>query len=98
MYGMGLDPRVNIIHEETLWASSFFLKAQDMHRITLTKNIVNHADHIVFMISGNEKAVALHAVLEGGKNPDVYPSQVIIPTQGELNFFIDEAAGSKLKA
>ncbi len=68
-----------------------------MYRITLTKNIVNHSDHIVFMISGKEKANALHEVLEGEKNPDLYPSQVIAPTQGELHLFTDEAAASGLK-
>jgi 6-phosphogluconolactonase len=94
---LSLFPGTPVIHEETFWVSSLFLKAQDMHRITLTRNVVNHADHIVFMISGYEKAVALHAVLEGEKNPDLYPSQVIIPTQGELHFFVDEAAASGLK-
>lgn len=67
-----------------------------MYRITLTKNIVNHADHIVFMISGKAKAHALHEVLEGEKNADLYPAQVIIPTQGELHFFTDEEAASLL--
>jgi 6-phosphogluconolactonase len=95
---LSLFPGTPVIHEEKLWVTSFFLKAQDMYRITLTKNIVNHANHIVFMISGNEKASALHAVLEGEKNPNLYPSQVIIPSQGELHFFTDEAAASKLKA
>ena len=37
-------------------------------------------------------------VVEGEKNPDLYPSQVIIPTQGELHFFTDEAAAAKLNA
>jgi 6-phosphogluconolactonase len=50
------------------------------------------------MISGKEKAHALHEVLEGEKNPDLYPSQVIIPSQGELHFFTDEAAASMLDA
>ena len=95
---LSLFPGTPVIHEEKLWATSFFLKAQDMHRITLTKNIVNHSNHIVFMISGNDKAHALHEVLEGEKNPDKYPSQVIIPTQGELHFFTDEAAASLLNA
>jgi 6-phosphogluconolactonase len=35
-------------------------------------------------------------VLEGEKNPDLFPSQVIVPTQGELHFFIDKTAASKL--
>ena len=89
---------IAVIHEENSWVSSFYLKEQDMYRITLTKNIVNHAKHIVFMISGKEKARAVHEVLEGERNPDLYPSQIIIPTQGELHFFMDEAAASMLKS
>jgi 6-phosphogluconolactonase len=95
---LSLFPGTPVIHEEKLWVTSFFLKAQNMYRITLTKNIVNHSNHIVFIISGSEKANALHQVLVGEKNPDLYPSQVIIPTQGELHFFVDEAAASKLNA
>jgi 6-phosphogluconolactonase len=95
---LSLFPHTQVIHEEKTWVTSFFLKAQNMYRITLTKNIVNHSNHIVFMISGSEKANALHHVLEGEKNPDLYPSLVIIPTQGELHFFMDEAAASKLNA
>jgi 6-phosphogluconolactonase len=93
---LSLFPGTSVIHEEKLWVTSFFLEAQKMDRITLTKNIVNHAEHIVFMISGKEKAHAVQAVLQGEKNPDRYPSQVIIPTQGELHFFMDEAAASGL--
>jgi 6-phosphogluconolactonase len=97
---LSLFPGTAVIHEEKSWVTGFYLKAQDMYRITLTKNIVNHSDHIVFMISGKEKANALYEVLEGEKNPDLYPSQVISPTQGELHFFTDDAAaaGLKLKA
>ena len=93
---LSLFPREPIIHEEKLWVSSYYLKAQDMFRITLTKNIVNRAEHIVFMISGTGKAHALHEVLEGEKNPNRYPAQLIIPVRGELHFFIDEAAASLL--
>jgi 6-phosphogluconolactonase len=93
---LSLFPGTPVIQEGKSWVSSFFLTAQDMYRITLTKNIVNHANHIVFMISGKEKAHALHEVLEGERNPEKYPSQVIIPTQGELHFFTDEAAASAL--
>jgi 6-phosphogluconolactonase len=93
---LSLFPGTTVIHEEKLWSTSFFLKSQDMNRITLTKNIVNHSDHIVFMISGGEKANAVFEVLEGEKNPDLFPSQVIVPTQGELHFFMDKTAASKL--
>jgi 6-phosphogluconolactonase len=93
---LSLFPGEAIIHEEKLWVNSYYLKAQDMFRITLTKNIVNRSEHIVFMISGSEKAHALHEVLEGEKNPERYPAQLILPVRGELHFFIDESAASLL--
>jgi 6-phosphogluconolactonase len=95
---LSLFPGTPVIHEEKSWVISYYLKAQDMPRITLTKNIVNHANHIVFMISGKDKSHALYEVIEGERNPDLYPSQVILPTQGELHFFVDESAASELKA
>jgi 6-phosphogluconolactonase len=95
---LSLFPGTTVIHEENSWVAAYYLKTQEMSRITLTKNIVNHADHIVFMISGRDKAHALKEVIEGERNPDLYPSQVIIPTQGELHFFLDEPAASELKA
>jgi 6-phosphogluconolactonase len=93
---LSLFPGTPIIHEEKLWVSGYFLKSQNMYRITLTKNIVNRAKHIVFMISGKDKANALREVVEGVRNPDLYPAQVILPTTGELHFFMDEAAASLL--
>ena len=95
---LSLFPGTPVIHEEKSWVVSFYLKAQDMYRITLTKNIVKNADHIVFMISGRDKAHALYEVTEGERNPDLYPSQTIVPTQGELHFFVDESAAAELKA
>jgi 6-phosphogluconolactonase len=103
LLGMGEDghtlslfPGEPVIHEEKLWVTTFYLKSQDMYRITLTKNIVNRADHIVFMVSGTEKAQALHEVLEGDYQPERFPAQVILPTLGELHFFMDKAAASLL--
>jgi 6-phosphogluconolactonase len=93
---LSLFPGTPVIHEEKSWVSGFFLKSQNMYRITLTKNIVNRAKHIVFMISGKDKANALREVVEGVRNPDLYPAQVILPTTGELHFFMDEAAASLL--
>ena len=44
-----------------------------MYRITLTKNIVNQADHIVFMVSGYEKAHAFTKCWKEKKIPTVFP-------------------------
>ena len=63
-----------------------------MHRITLTPPVVNAAKCVVFLVSGINKTKALHKVFNENYNPDKYPSQVIKPTNGELHWFVDEAA------
>ena len=68
-----------------------------MYRITLTAPIVNRAACVAFLVSGAGKAVALKEVIEGDYRPDLYPSQVIKPVNGELHWFLDEAAAANLE-
>jgi 6-phosphogluconolactonase len=93
---LSLFPGMPVIHEEKLWATAFWLPAQDMYRITLTKTIVNRSACVAFLTAGAAKAHALKEVLKGAPNPDLYPSQVIKPV-GELHWFVDEAAAAGLK-
>jgi 6-phosphogluconolactonase len=92
---LSLFPGTEIVHEEQAWVKAYFLKAQDMYRITLTKAIVNRAASVAFLTTGPGKAHALREVLKGPYNPDLYPSQEIKPL-GELHWFIDEAAAAGL--
>jgi 6-phosphogluconolactonase len=94
---LSLFPGTDIVHEEKAWVKAFFLPAQDMYRITLTKTIANRAAHIAFLTTGPGKAHALKEVLKGAYNPDLYPSQEIKPVNGELHWFVDEAAAAQLK-
>jgi 6-phosphogluconolactonase len=94
---LSLFPGTAVVHEEKAWATSFFLKAQDMYRITLTKTIVNRAARVAFLTTGSKKAHALKEVLKGAYNPDLYPSQEIKPVTGELHWWVDEAAAALLK-
>jgi 6-phosphogluconolactonase len=94
---LSLFPGTSIIHEEKKWVMSFFLQSQNMNRISLTRPIANRAAAIAFLTTGKNKAIALQEVLEGNYNPDLYPAQVINPTNGELHWFVDQAAASLLK-
>jgi 6-phosphogluconolactonase len=103
LLGMGEDghtlslfPGTEVVHEENAWTKAFFLKAQDMYRITLTKSIVNRSSKIAFLTTGENKADALHEVIEGKYNPDLYPAQVIKPIKGELHWFVDSDAALEL--
>lgn len=94
---LSLFPGTPVIHEDKAWVTSFFLKAQDMYRITLTAPVVNQAACVVFMATGAGKALTLKSVIEGAYNPDQFPSQVIRPEDGELHWFVDEAAAGALE-
>ncbi len=94
---LSLFPHTAVIHEKKAWVSSFYLDAQQMYRITLTAPIVNRAKKIAFLTFGSNKANALYEVLKGARNVDLYPSQIIQPAHGEVDWFVDEAAAALLK-
>jgi 6-phosphogluconolactonase len=92
---LSLFPGTPVIHENEKWVTSLFLDPQNMHRITLTAPFVNRSARVAFLTSGKSKAPALAQVLEGDFDPDHYPAQVIKP-MGELHWFVDEDATSRL--
>jgi 6-phosphogluconolactonase len=94
---LSLFPGYEIIHEKHAWVVSVFLKEQNMTRITLTAPVVNLSKRIAFLVTGADKADALVHVLEGHFVPDMYPAQVIQPVNGELIWFVDEAAAARLR-
>jgi len=94
---LSLFPGTRVMHIENKSVTSLFLKQQDMYRITLTAPIVNRAACVVFLVSGSGKAAALKEVIEGDYQPDLYPSQVIKPLNGELHWFLDKAAAANLE-
>jgi 6-phosphogluconolactonase len=65
-------------------------------RLTFTPPLLNAARHVLFLVTGSEKADAVHAILEGEYNPDEYPAQIVRPTSGEVTWMLDTAAASKL--
>jgi 6-phosphogluconolactonase len=73
-----------------------FVPQLDRWRITLTPRAINAAHHVGITAGGAEKADALHAVLDGPRRPDVYPSQLVAPVDGSLRWFVDAAAAAKL--
>jgi 6-phosphogluconolactonase len=67
-------------------------------RLTCTPSLLNAAVHVLFLVTGLDKADAVQAILEGENNPDEYPAQIIWPPEGEVTWMLDTAAASKLRA
>jgi 6-phosphogluconolactonase len=69
-------------------------------RITLTLPVINQASTILFLVTGKEKAGILAQSLEDhGADPLalLLPAQMVRPVNGELYWYVDEAAASLLK-
>lgn len=66
-------------------------------RLTFTLPVLNAPRSVFFLVSGTDKASALHAVLEDGSAPgERYPAKLVRPTDGRLIWFLDVAAASGL--
>ncbi|HEX5463170.1 MAG TPA: 6-phosphogluconolactonase [Burkholderiales bacterium] len=92
-----LFPGTLALHEKKRLAVANWVGKFDSERITLTAPVFNNAACVIFLVSGNEKAVVLKSVLEGRHEPEQLPAQLIRPGNGELIWMVDAAAGKLLQ-
>lgn len=101
LLGMGDDghtaslfPGEEVLHEKEKWVSAYYLKPQEMYRITLTEPIINRAENILAVAFGESKKHALNEILNGEYQPELYPMQLIEKKENFL-FFTDHQAMGK---
>lgn len=90
-----LFPNTAALNEERITAANFVPQLNSW-RFTMTLPLINNARNIMFLVSGSEKAVTLRNVLQGERQPIELPAQSVEPVNGELEWFIDEAAAEFL--
>jgi 6-phosphogluconolactonase len=100
LLGLGKDghtaslfPGNAALHEHERLVVAPWVEALKAYRITLTPPVLSHARRALFLVSGGEKAEALRAVLEGERDPDRYPAQVV---EGNRLWLVDRAAARLL--
>lgn len=91
-----LFPHTEVLHEKKALVSGLFIPEVNMFRITFTAPLINQARHIAFLVYGASKAEAVAEIIQGERDIESHPAQLIQPVGGELVWFVDEAAGSKL--
>src|SRR5947199_8156274 len=74
-----LFPHQQSLHEQQRLVMPVSVPKPPPQRLTFTPPLLNAARHILFLVTGSEKADAVHAVLEGEHNPDEYPAQIVRP-------------------
>jgi 6-phosphogluconolactonase len=104
MLGMGDDghtaslfPETRALDVSAAWVTANWVEKFDTFRVTLTVPAINHARHVMFVVTGASKAERLEEVLYGARDPRRLPSQLIQPREGALAWFLDEAAAKQLR-
>ncbi len=73
------------------WCTRGLADYEPFDRLTLTYPAINGARQIAFLVSGGSKRDALCGIVDG-----TVPAAGIRPTDGELHWFLDEAAAATL--
>jgi 6-phosphogluconolactonase len=101
--GMGPDGHTASLfpHTAALHVTDRLVTANDVPqlnttRITMTAPVLNNGATVASLVAGQDKAEALAHVLEGPRDPETYPAQLIAPTDGELYWLVDRAAAAQL--
>ena len=65
-------------------------------RITLTGTVINNANRIFFLTTGDGKATRISEIMNDNEQAKLFPAYHISPKNGQLIWFLDEAAASKI--
>ena len=91
-----LFPHRPTLHEEQRLVVADHVDEINAWRVTLTAPVLNNAAQIAFLVTGDEKASAVKRVLEGPRDSDAMPAQLIAPHNGSIAWILDAAAASLL--
>jgi 6-phosphogluconolactonase len=67
------------------------------HRITMTGKVINNADSIAFLATGQKKAKIIEEIYKKEAQYLNYPASYVVPSRGVITWFIDEKAGELIK-
>ena len=66
------------------------------NRITITGNVLNNANQIFFLVTGESKAMRVSEIMNDNDAAKLLPAYYISPTNGKLIWFLDESAAAQI--
>ncbi|RMD99607.1 MAG: 6-phosphogluconolactonase [Calditrichaeota bacterium] len=105
LLGLGADghtaslfPQTTAVEERSRNVVEVYVSKLKAWRVTLTLPVLNAASHIIFLVSGRQKAETVQKILaRDPNNPDpLLPASLIQPTHGQLTWMLDREAASLL--
>lgn len=92
-----LFPHTSVLRETKALVQAVYLIDKQSYRITVTPVLINRAVSVAFLVYGEDKAAAVYHVLQGDKDAETYPAQLILGKEGDVHWFLDEEAAHRLK-
>jgi 6-phosphogluconolactonase len=103
LLGMGADghtaslfPYTQALVERRRWVVGYTVPRLGKARITMTPPLLNRAAEIRLLVTGGDKAGVLREALEGPRDPERLPVQLVVPEAGRLVWLVDRAAAAQL--
>ena len=97
--GMGADshtaslfPGLPEIEDRSGIAAAVWVPKMNAHRITLLPKVLLDASSIAMLVTGEDKAQALHAVFDGAYDAMAHPAQLIHREARAANWYVDRGA------
>lgn len=89
-----LFPETKALEENRRWVVGNWVAVHSTWRITCTYPVLNHGANVMFLVDGVGKADIVKTALH---TPSAHlPCQGVKPADGELMWYLDEAAGGEL--
>jgi 6-phosphogluconolactonase len=103
LLGMGDDghtaslfPGTPALAEQSAKVVAVWVERLNAYRITLSAPTINHAAHVIFLVTGAGKADRLTQIIHAAPDTPRLPAQLIQPENGTLEWFLDRAAAARL--
>jgi 6-phosphogluconolactonase len=104
LLGMGEDghtasifPGSEVVKERAALVAAPFVPKLDVHRLTLTPPMIQHAWRIIVLTTGEAKSEALAQAINGPYDPNVYPAQIVREAKGDVIWMVNPAAAERLR-
>ena len=102
--GMGPDghtaslfPGTKALAETKKLVASNWVEKFKAYRVTFTYPILNSAHNVLFLVAGPDKADTAHKVLDEAPSA-ASPASLVLPSRGNLFWFLDKPAARRLKS
>lgn len=91
-----LFPHNPALQEKNRLTVAVEVEAAQRNRLSLTAPVINNAAQVLFLVVSAQKAQAVKDALEGPRDPEQYPAQLVAPTDGSVLWLLDKDAARLL--